>query len=71
MREFTCPVSNCGLVAMLKRLNEEVLLAVDAPLTRKTEFLHRNFIVTCPVHGDRRVMEKGHHISMAIAKAAT
>lgn len=68
-KQFKCPVPECGLDATFVRYEcEEVLMPAamkDRELKRKPPFgeLGRNFLVKCPVHGEKIIQEIGHHIT--------
>jgi hypothetical protein len=66
MRKFKCPVEGCGREATLEEARgEEVPLLPGEALSRnpKLEWVQRHFIVICPVHGRRGLLEQGHHVS--------
>jgi hypothetical protein len=64
-----CPVTGCGRPAKFIRfMAEEIPMPALMPvedLERKPPFgvVGRNFLVECPVHGERIAQVEGHHIT--------
>jgi hypothetical protein len=75
-KKFKCPVHGCGLPATLVRFaGEEIIVPFGMrleDLKRKPPFgdVGRNFMVICPTHGRKYVVERGHHVTIPIRKLA-
>ena len=72
VRKFTCNLPDCGLEAeFVCSVGEEALVPAGGALTRKPlDGPQRSFIVRCPVHGLRWILEIGHHISRGMSAEA-
>jgi hypothetical protein len=69
IRNFKCPVPGCEKDAeFIRAIAEEGSVPkADMDKARKripaSKSVARNFLVRCPVHGERNLQEFGHHFS--------
>ena len=69
IRQFKCPVRGCDKDAEFVRAvaEEGSIPKTDMDKPRKrvpaSKSVARNFLVRCPVHGEKMIQEFGHHFS--------